>query len=256
MNSAGWRGTLSLARGFLVSPVRSAAAARRPESLAPGLWIYLAFMAAYLVFFWLKPWDFPDRNAPFPRENQGLFFWFKVILWQPPLETAWIVFLMGLLVWFQTGFLALKLAAATAWAAGPFVLMAAYVQKDGISKSALAAGSLACAALFYPLLRRAPPWRPLVSFMLGLNAIGLALLVPMTAAVLIDSPELFKFSQVAGGLWILGAGTLGLRELTGLRLPRAFMAVLLSMFFQIAFAFTLHLLGVVPKDILKALLYA
>ena len=34
------------------------------------------------------------------------------------------------------------------------------------------------------------------------------------------------------------------------------MAVLLSMFFQIAVAFTLYLLHIVPKDILKALLYA
>jgi len=55
-------------------------------------------------------------------------------------------------------------------------------------------------------------------------------------------------------LWMLGAGTLGLRELCALRLPRAFMAMLLSLVFQISAAFTLHLLGLVPKDILKAMM--
>jgi hypothetical protein len=105
---------------------------------------------------------------------------------------------------------------------------------------------------------RAPrgDWKPLAAFMLALNAVGLIMLGPMELAVFADSEQLFKFAQIAGGLWILGAGTLGLRALTGMRLPRCFMAVLLSMFMQIAFAFSLHMLGLVPKDILKALLYA
>ncbi len=50
--------------------------------------------------------------------------------------------------------------------------------------------------------------------------------VPVVETVLIDQPDVFKGVQIAGGLWILGASTLGLRALTGLRLPRAFMAVL------------------------------
>jgi hypothetical protein len=82
------------------------------------------------------------------------------------------------------------------------------------------------------------------------------MLVPMGLAASLRSKELFMASQAAGGFWILGCATVGLRRLTGLRLPRVFMAVLLSMFFQIALAFTLHILGLVPKDILKALLYA
>ena len=92
--------------------------------------------------------------------------------------------------------------------------------------------------------------------MLGLNAVGIVLLVPMTVAVFMDAPEVFTITQAIGGPWILGWGTVGLRELTGLRLPRAFMAMLFSMFLQIALAFTLHLLGIVPKEILKALFYA
>ena len=92
--------------------------------------------------------------------------------------------------------------------------------------------------------------------MLGVNVIGVALIPLMTVAVRARSAGAVTTVQALGGLWMRGVGTLGLRQLTGLRLPRAFMALLFSMVFQIAVAFTLHLLGIVPKDILKALLYA
>jgi hypothetical protein len=62
-------------------------------------------------------------------------------------------------------------------------------------------------------------------------------------------------AQVAGGIWMLVWGTMGLRKLTGLRLPRAFMAMLLSMFFQVQTALALHLLGLMSKVMLKALIF-
>lgn len=251
------RETLRLGRLYLFSPAKGAEAARKEGSFIPSLWLYLAFTAGYMLFFWLKPWDFPDQNAPFPRETLGLFFWFKVMLWQPPLEIAWILFLMGLVAWLRGGSLPMRLAAGVLWTASPFILIACYAQNT-IPRWAFAAGSLAWTALFYPCWRKVPreEWMPVASFMLGINVIGLALIIPMAVSALIKQADLFTFVQIAGGLWILGAGTLGLRALTGLRLPRAFMSVLLSMFFQIALAFTLHLLGLVPKEILKALLYA
>ena len=106
--------------------------------------------------------------------------------------------------------------------------------------------------------RRMPAghWIAVASLMCALNIVGLLLLAPMWLSVQLGAEGLFKGAQIAGGLWILGCGTLGLRALTGLRLPRCFMSVLLSMFMQIALAFTLHMLGLVPKDILKALLLA
>jgi len=257
------RETLQLARQYLLAPSKGAEAAREEKSLAPSLWIYVAFTAGYLLFYWLKPFDFPDKNAPLLREPLGLFFWFKVVLWQPPLELAWIVFLMGLVAWFREGSLPVRLAAGVAWAASPFLLIVAYLQQEpsllwpSISRPLFAAGSLVWLALFYPLLKKTPKpdWRPLISFMLGINIIGIVLLIPMAAAVFMDSPDMFKAAQIAGGLWILGASMLGLRVLTGLRLPRAFMAVLLSMLFQAALALTLFALGLVPKEILKALFY-
>lgn len=248
----------SLLLKFLRSPAQAAEDCRRPEALGPCARIYALFVVAYALFFWLKPFDFPERNAAFPREAQTLLFWTKVMLWQPPLEAGWIAFLLGLVAWFRSGSLPLRMAGGVAWTAAPFLLMISYAQFKVFSKPGLALGSALWLGLFVPLWRKLSQseWRPIAAFMLGLNAIGLAILAPMIGAAIADSPGAFKFVQAAGGLWILGAGTAGLRRLTGLRLPRAFMAVLFSMFFQIALAFTLHLLGIVPKDILKALLYA
>ena len=250
---------LSLSRLFLFSPSRAADASLEEENLAPCLWIYLAFMAGYILFFAVKPFDLPDQSSAFPREPQTLMFWFKVVLWQPPLEAAWIAFLLGLVAWLREGALPVRLASALTWTAAPYVLTAVYyAAKGGMSKTALAAGSLVWLGLFVPLWRRASRAEvvSLATFMLGVNAVGVAALAPMTLAALAGSSGLFMASQAAGGFWILVCGTLGLRRLTGLRLPRAFMAMLLSMFFQIALALTLHFLGLVPKDILKALLYA
>jgi|GEM_PF-1626273 len=281
----------TLSKMFLSSPSRAAEASQNEENLAPCFWIYVAFTLGTMLFFTMKPFDFPDQNAAYPREAQNLLFWFKVMLWQPPLEAAWMAFLLGLVVWFGQGSLPLRLTSGVAWAAAPFILMAVYsaVGADAnqaiaelakgaagaaradaearviagarsvtIAKWALGLGAIAWIGLFVPLWRRLTRAEvlPVVIFMLGVNVVGVVMLAPMVLATLWRSSNLFMATQVVGGFWILGWGTLGLRKLTGLRLPRAFMAVLLSMFFQIAVAFTLHLLGLVPKDILKALLYA
>lgn len=249
------RRALRLGRDYLLSPTRAAAAARHDENFIANLWLYAAFLAGNMLLYRLMPFDFIDKNAPFPRESLDLFYWFKVMmLWQPLFQAASIVLLMGFVVWFKEGSLPVRLALGVAWTAFALIInIVAYAQKGGIPKPVFAAASAACFALFFPLLRKAPPqdWKPVFSFMLGVNAIGLFFLVPLGAAVFAGAPEAFKYLQAADGLWLLGAGTLGLRALTGLRLPRAFMALLLAMFFQIALGFTLYLLGV-PGSVLKA----
>lgn len=248
---------LALAKIFLFSPYRAAEAARRQENLTPGLAIYAAFTAASIAFLCVKPADFPDAGAPLPSQTQGLAFWLRVSAWQPPLEAAWIVFLMGLIRFFSAGSWVLRLVAAVAWTSLPFILMVLYTT-SAIPQPLLAAGLALWLGLLAASARRTSrqDWKALVTYMLALNIIGLAIMIPLCGAAWARHSGLFTFSQAAGGLWILGCATVGLRELTGLRLPRAFMAVLLSMFSQIAFAFALHLLGLVPKEILKALFYA
>lgn len=247
----------AFARLCLFSPSRAAQSAKREDAWKDGLAIYAIFLAASAVFFWLKPADFPDVNAPIPIEHRGLGFWLKVGFWQLPLEAGWILFLAVLARFFSRGSWPVRFAAAVLWTAFPFLAFVAYGQ-GAIPRLGLHAAFLVWLAPMALLARRleAGEWRPLAAFILGMNAIGLALLAPMAAAALFQSASFFTFSQALGGLWMLAFASLGLRELSRLRLPRAFMAVLFSMFLQIALAFHLHLGGLVPKEILKALFYA
>jgi hypothetical protein len=243
----------TLSKAFLSSPARAAEASRDEDNLAPCLWIYAACTLATMLFFTLKPFDFPDQSAAYPRE-----FWFKAMLWQPPLEAAWMAFLLGLAVWFRQGSLPLRLALGVAWAAAPLGLSVYSVAGADAHIAKWALGLEAAAlCLLVPLWRRLARAEvlPVVIFMLGVNVIGIVMLAPMVLAALLRSSNFFMATQVVGGFWILGWGTLGLRELTGLRLPRAFMAVLLSMFFQIQIAVTLYMSGLMSKGVLKALMF-
>lgn len=230
---------------FLRSPSAAAEACRQKGAFMATMRIYLLFTVLYLLFFWLKPAGFPDAPAAAPA-SPGLLFWLKVMLWQPPLEAAWIVFLIGMIRWFRGTFFPLRLVAAVLWTAAPLALAAFG-----------AAGGLLWLIPFYFLLRGASrsEWLPLAGFMLGLNAIALVLLPPLIAAVLSRIPSVFTTVQAAGGLWMLAAAALGTRRLCGEKLARAFMSVLFSMFLQIALALSLHRMGLISKDILKALLY-
>lgn len=246
----------ALAMTFLRSPRRAAEAATQPQNLGGCIGIYAAFLIGNLLFYWLKPWDFPDANAGPPPESP-FWFWLKImLLWQPPFELLSILFLMGLVVWFASGRLPLRLVGAVAWAAfALFINIVAHAQPGGTSRPVFAAGALLAFGPFVPLLRRADrgQLRAVIAFMLGVSALGLVQLALMAVAAFLRSGGLFKAAQAGVAFWLLGAGTIGLKAITGLRMPRAFLALFLSMFFLIAAAFTLHLLGV-PEEILKAAL--
>jgi len=247
----------SFAWRCLFAPGAAADLAREPGSLAPAAWLYVAFLLGTALLYSWKPFDFPDRNAPFPADTQNLWFWLKVMAWQPPLEAAWVVFLLAQLQWLKAGKMFWRLLGGVVATAAPFILLVVYTQ-GGLGKPAYAAGMAAWLALVIYWARLVPRelWRPVFALMLALNVIGLLSLAPMAIAVPLESDQLFKAAQIVSGLWVLLSGTIALRALAGQRLPRCFMAVLFSMFMQIAFAFALHMLGLVPKDILKALLYA
>ena len=247
-----------LCRDYLFFPARGAAKNKENGEMVLNASLYLVFLLLSLLFYWLKPWNFPDHYAPFPSQSPNFYFWLKVMLWQPPLEIVWILCLFGLMLWLEKGNLLFKLITSVFWTAMPFILIIFYVKKNGISKVWFDLGEILCFALFiFPLLKikKAEAW-PIAGFMLGLNVIGIVLLLPMVLSIFLDSNTIFNGSQVVGGLWMLWAGMMGLRELRGIRLSRAFLAVLFSLLFQIAFAFALYFMGLVPKEILKALLYA
>ena len=197
------------ARKCLFSPAAAARAAREPGALRAASLIYAAFLAGYWAFFTFKPFDFPEQTAPAPRELMDAAYWLKVVLWQPPLEAAWIAFLIGMAVFFERGALAVRTAVGVAWWAAFVILVVAYAQLHGLSKPVFALGTLAALVPFYPLIRRSPPEKntAILAFMVGTNAIGVALFAPMAAAVLLASPRLYYAAQIGGGFWILGVGT-------------------------------------------------
>ncbi|MBI4677890.1 MAG: hypothetical protein HY748_09940 [Elusimicrobia bacterium] len=241
---------------ILVSPRAASQDCLKGASLAASLWIYAAFLAAFAVFTLLKPPGFPSGQAATP-ESLGIGSVVQATLWNLPVEAAWIVFLMGLVRFFQTGALPVRLALGTAWAATPLILVALYLHVHAMGRGAFLAGAAVWLGLFYPLLRRtgASDWLKLTSFMLALNAIAIAFLPFLTATALARHENAFIAVQVVMGLWLLGAGASGLRELWGLRLARAFMAILLSVAFQAAFCLTLYSAGLVPLEILKVMLF-
>ena len=68
------------------------------------------------------------------RETQGLVFWLKVMLWQPPLEAAWIVFLLALCRWFSAGKLFWRLLAGVAFTASLFIVLVWFQYKMLMTK--------------------------------------------------------------------------------------------------------------------------
>ncbi|MBI5210994.1 MAG: hypothetical protein HY927_13575 [Elusimicrobia bacterium] len=245
----GWR--------VLASPTEAARSCLGGRNLAPSLWIYAACLAAFGAYNWLKPPGFPAGQS-FPVEDPGLGHSLQVALWNIPLEAGWIVFLMGLARFFESGTLIVRMVLGVAWAAASIVLLVLYAELHKFGKGGLLAGALAWLGLFYPLTRRvgASEWLPLASFMLAINAIAVVLAAPLTVAALARAEDAHKAAQVIGGLWLLGASTLGLRELRGMRLSRAFMAIFLTMVFQVTLSFTLYFAGLAPREILMALFSA
>jgi hypothetical protein len=240
---------------YMRSPAKAAAQKKEAELDFDCLWLYVASTAAFVALFWWKPFDFPDRTAAVPLEMQDLSYWLKAEMWQPVLELGWVAFLLALLRFFATGSWPVRLASGVALTAAPFILIGGYAQMQAFPYWAFALGCVLMLAPFYWLTAGAgkKDWWPLINFSLGVNAIGLPIAAALALCVLLDQAQAFQGAQIIGGLWLLGATTLGARELSGLRLPRAFMAAILSAFLQFALAFCLHFLG--AKGVLKALFY-
>ena len=92
--------------------------------------IYALTLLAGAVFRYWKPYDFPDANVAAPLGPQGMFFWLKVMMWQPLLMTAMTGFCGALLQWMKDGWLPLKVITSFLWTAIPVVLMVCFLPRD------------------------------------------------------------------------------------------------------------------------------
>ncbi len=252
-------GAWTLAADFAANPRRAMdriAAAPRP-ALTDSLRILLAYMVASAVYYWLKPESFPPppEGAVLPEDPRGLLFWTKVQLWTPALDgvlvatTAWFAQLL------KGERLPRRLLAAVLCGAAPVLLLIVYAQSR-IPGWAFAGGWLLFAGLAAPGFRRVPPetWAPLAAVLLGVNALSLFLVPLFTAAVLARWAVGYHALEMGLLFWTLGVSTYGAGRLLGLPAARAFCAVFLGLLAQIVFVFSMHTLGLLPNDVLKALM--
>lgn len=248
---------LLFGRRFLFMPSKAAAACVEESALADGLAIYAAALLASAVFLRLKPYDFPDANAAAPLGPQGILFWLKVMMWQPLLMAALIGFCGALLRWLKDGWLPLKIASSLAWSALPLILTLLYV-RNVLTKPAFAVllAMWTAPAIFIGRGVSAREWRALAAFLLGLNVIELAALPPQAAVALLRWEAGYKGVVGLAGLWMLLSGALGLKALPPSRpLARALLALLFALVLQVTVVIAAFMLGWLPSETLKALLY-
>lgn len=221
--------------------------------------VYAVYMITAALFYALKPDGFPPPvpGAPPDLAERGLAFWAGVQLWSPALLAVWI----AAAGWFGrllgAGKLAVRLPAAAAAGAIPLLLIALY-HNSAMPRWAFALCWIALAALMVPGFRRVSrtEWTSLTASLAGLHACAVVLLVPFTLTVLARSAAAYHAVEMAMLFWVLGLATYAVRRALGVPTARAFVAVFLSLLAQILFVFSMYSLGVLPKEVLKALMAA
>lgn len=249
--------TLGFARLFLSSPTKAAAACLEDAALGSALKVYGLTLSAAAVFFRFKPYDFPDANAAIPSGPQEMLFWLRVMLWQPLLMGALLGFCGGLLRWMKEGWLPLKVATSFFWTAIPLILAVLYL-KNTVPKSVFAAVMILWAVPGIVVARGVTlrQWRVLAAFLLGLNAVELAALICEAIVTMMRWEAGYKGVLGLAGFWMLIAGALGLKALPPERpLPRALLPLLFALVLQVEVVVAAFMLGWLPKETLKALLY-
>lgn len=241
---------------LLRHPARALDRVTRGEGLPEALWIYAAYLVASVMFYSLKPAGFPPQAAdsPFLEVEGGFSLWLRVVPWHPVTQAL----LIGLTVWFMRmlrgGRLPLKLFAGVLCVCAPLLLLSQFKVLPGW---AFLLGWLALLAALVPGLRRIERalWGRLATLLLGIHAVALALMPLFVVSVLLRSAVLYHLLEVPVlGFWMIGLGAYGIRRISGLQTARAFCAILFSMICMLCLVFALFLSGLVPADVLKALM--
>ena len=253
---------LAFGRLFIFSPSKAAEACSGDHALRDALVVYGLTLLGAAVFQYWKPLDFPDANAAVPLVTQNFLFWLKVMLWQPVLMAFLIGFTGALLHWMKDGWLPLKLFTTLFWTAIPVILIVCYLPR---SKEPSLINGLQFRLLFtlwilptIYAMKRVPAdwWRPLSAFLLVMNVIQLVTYVPEAVVTVMRWETGYKAVVGGAGLWMLFAGAFGLRKLPpGRPLPRALLPLLFSLILQIEVVVAAFMLGWLPVETLKALLY-
>jgi hypothetical protein len=248
---------LSFGRLFLFSPSKAAEACERPDAWRHGLKIYAVLMPLQLASAWFNPLSFLDPNAPVGTAY-GALFWLRVAMWQPVIFALSVFFLALTLEWLREGSLPVKAASTAAWAAVPLGISAYYAPQD--SPPRLLFIFLLAAWLVPGILvaRRVPAerWRKIATFMLGLCALQVVVLAAEYLTVVpARSYRGFVAFSLVSVVWLLAVASGGLRRLVGMPTPRVVLAFLLATIVILVVPALAFLLGLMPKEVLKVVIF-
>lgn len=227
------------------------------SQLAQAAVVLFLYMAVSAVFYRLKPEGFPTPPEGWtpPDVPRGLGFWVRVQLWTPLLTAV----LLATTAWFSQllrgEHLPRRMLAAVLSGAIPVLLLVVYANHL-IPGWAFGGAWLLLAALMAPGYRRIgrERWAPLAATIMSVNALALAATPLFTLAVLARSENLYHGLEFGLLFWTLGVATAAVGKVLDLPAPRAFAAVFLGLLSQILFVFSMSTLGVLPNDVLKALM--
>ncbi|MDE2292940.1 MAG: hypothetical protein KGL53_12735 [Elusimicrobia bacterium] len=252
------RGAWSLGVDVAVRPVKALDRVledRKPALRASAV-ILAVYMAVSAVFYTLKPGDFPPMEGLGPLDaSNGLWFWVGVQVWTPALAavliatTAWFAEVM------RGGKLQFRLLAAVLSSAIPWLLFVVYA-RTAAPKWVFGLVWLGLAALTVPGFRRLPKeaWMPLSALLLAVNSLALAMTPLFAATVVARFAAGYNALEIVLLIWTLGVCTYGVARILAMPVPRAFVAVFLGLLMQITFVMWMHLVGVIPNSVLKALM--
>lgn len=250
------RRALKLAWLCAVDPDAAAARSATPEAFVDAVKIWLAFVVASMLFTVLKPAGFPEPEMAAAPSHPPLF-WLRVVFWQPVLAAVLVGFIAVSLRWLGKGWLALKLATGVALSIAPFIVSYAY-HKGGLTgaQASLLLGGWVGLMAWYGRAIPLEAWRRVAVVVLGLNGISLASLVVELGLIPTGSVSAYKGLMIVVLLWVLGAAARIFKRTEQLSTPRALAAVFFALLAQNVFVFTAYLLGWLPLEVLKVLMYA
>lgn len=252
-------GAFRLAKELLLSPRRAAERLKNdPDALPSALGIYLAYLVVSVAYYSWKPADFPIiQDAPYRSTalSQSPVFWARVQAFNPVLAGIWLFFLGWFAAQLKSGRLAMRIFVTSLVWVVPSVVIVLWAGGQVPKLALLAAWALVLAPTVPAQRARSfEDWRPLACLVLALVAVNLVLCPLFVVAVAARHEQLYKGLELVMLFWTLGAGAAALSGIEGMPTARAFAAIFFSMVAQMAAVFSLHILGLVSKDILKALM--
>jgi hypothetical protein len=246
------------AKLFLFSPSQAADACLKKGALADGLKIYAVLAVAELVSSWFNPLAFLDPNAPVMAPH-GAAFWLRVAMWEPVLFGLSVIVTVLVLEWMREGWLPLKTATATLWSSIPVILALRYVAPamafgKGVSIMFVAAWIVPALVL----ARQVPAerWRKIGIFLLGLSAIQIVCLAAefVTVVPMRSLHGFYALSFLTIG-WLLVCVGIGLRKLCETSTARVVLGFLFAVLVISVVPPLAYLLGLMPMEVLKIVLY-